>query len=657
MKALLRKIALLSLILPMAAVLAQSFVLDRTAATVNVRVSVRGAWGPDQIPIRVAYIAPSYRPMGAPVCSPMAMFAIGQNTSGGFGCNNGQRDGRAVLRTDVETTGNRGMEARLMVPVAPHSPAMTQIPEDSAFLPQELGTLQVLRGLPVPGASGNQTPAEGQLYFKLLPDFKVDGLYEFGGQRIARTLNGEQGVVLLQYFLETPEGTPRGSWMSFYDLLVEYPGSSANIRNTGSYFGFEHPNTLQSLTYERDAKRYVFQIFVKTRVSDDRINAALQNFRFGFARKDWGGFSDQTVCTRPDCILDPLRSFQAQLPGRHGALTYRMNGPLVLPARLSYRLATRDREGRPVDLSELQLKVTARRTTDNRTVESTLQQGRWNPYTSRMLVERPGVSYGDVGPLVAETRALLKLDDVDGAAYALRVSVVYRGVEYPADSIGPGNPIEAITLVGAAPGATGPLARPNSIFTNAHPYWQSYTVGKGFTDTWQSNIAFDHYPVYEVLFKKPALRRETLRFELAPDSLPGVIVASARRISDGRVFESSAVGGAAVLTLEDAPGASYQLSLRVNYQNRTYEPGQTPGRPLPGGRLQPTVLSVEVNNSGEPIAAREDRWRSFQLGARTDHVYRVSFAGVLPVRPVRPLPGPRPQIILPRDGETPGAGP
>lgn len=653
MKALLRKITLLGLILPLAAAWGQRIVLDRTGATVNVRVSVRGAWGPDQIPIRAAYIGLNYRPMGAPVCSPMAMFGIRDASSGGFGCNNGQPDSRPVLRTDIETTGNRGMEARLMVPIAPHSPAMTQIPEDSAFIPQELGTLQVLRGLVVPGASGNQPPAEGQLYFKLLPDFKFDALYEFAGQRVARTLSGEQGVVLLQYYLETPDAPPSGSWMRFYDLLVDYPGPGAALRYTGSYFGFEHPNTLQSLTYDRDNKRYVFQIFVKTRAPDDRINAALQNFRFGFARKDWGSFSDQSICTRADCLLDPLRSFQAQLPGRHGSLTYRMNGPLVLPARLSYRLATKDRDGRPVDVSELQLKVTAQRQSDSRTVNSTLQQGRWNPYTSRILVERPGVSYGDVGPLVNETRALLNLDDADGAAYTIRVSVVYRGVEYPADSIGPGRPIEAITLMGSAPGAPGPLARPNSIFTEAHPFWQSYTVGKGFTQTWPSNLAFDHYPVYEVLFRKPTLRRETLRFELAPDSLPGTLVASARRESDGRVFESAASGAAAVLTLEDAPGASYQLSLRVNYQNRTYEPGQSPGGGRPG-QLQPTVLSVEVNNSGEPIAAREQSWRAFRLGERTEHTYRVRFAGVLPIRP---QPGPRPQILIPRDGETPRPAP
>lgn len=654
MKASLRKLTFLGLVLPLAALLGQSFDFERTAASINVGVSVRGAWGPDQIPLRVAYIAVNYKPMAAPVCSPMMMHSIRANSSGAFGCSNGRPSARPVLQTDVETTGNRGAEAILMVPMAPFRTVSGIVPPNSAYTPPELGALSILRTLVIPPASGNQSLPEGQLYFKVLPDFKVEGFYEFGGQRISRPLNIEKGIVLLQYYLETPETPLGGSWMRFYDLLVDYPGSSSGVRYTASYFGYDGHGAIQAVSYDRENKRYVFQIFVRTHSEDAHINESLQNFRFGFARKDWGSLEDQMVCTRGDCIIDPLRSFQAQLPGRHGALSYRMNGPLVLPARLSYRLATKDQAGRPVDISELELKVTAQRRGDGRRVNSTLVQGRWNPYTTRMLVERPGVSYGNLGPLVTEARALLNLDDVDSARYVISISVVYRGVEYASDSIGPGNPIEAVTLVGSAPGASGPLARPTTIFTSAHPSWQTYTVGKGFTDTWQPNTVFDHYPVYEVLFRKPAAQRETLRFELAPESLPGTLSATARRTSDGRVFESVASGAAAVLMLEDAPGATYQLSVRVNYQNRTYEPGQSPGAVRPGGQLQPTVLSVEVNDSGAPIAARDDRWRAFKLGERSEHVYRVRFAGVLPIRP---QPGPGPQIILPRDGESPRSGP
>ncbi|MBX7059233.1 MAG: hypothetical protein K1X75_14295 [Leptospirales bacterium] len=633
MKSWIRKIVLALVLLPLAWLQAQRIVLDRTAATVNVRVSVRGAWGPDQIPLRLAYVAVSYRPMGQPVCSPMLFFSIREEGSSGFGCRNGQRDSRAALQTDIETSGNRGLEARLMVPMTPSGPAMAQIPEDSAFIPQQLGTLQVLRGLRVPGAPGSRTPPEGQLYFKLNPDFNVDTLYEFAGERRAATLNGQRGIVLLQYFLETPEPPSGGSWMQFYDLLVETADARGAARSLGSYFGFEHHNTLQSLAYDRENKRYVFQIFVKTGVSDDRINEALQRFRFGFARRSWGGYDDSTPCTRSECILDPLRSFQASMPGRHGSLSYRMDGPLVLPARLSYRLATRDRQGRPVDNSELELRVRAVREGSERTVESVAQSGRWNPYTSRMLVERPGVSYGEVGPLASETRALLNLDDVDGARYNLQVRVVYRGVEFPAEAIGPGKPIESITLIGTVPGATSAAARPNSIFTEAHPYWQSYLVGKGFSDTWPANQSFDHYPLFEVLFKKPEARRETLRFELAPDSLPGVILASARRLSDNRVFESVASGNAALLNLEDIPGAKYQLSFRVRYEDRDYLPGQRPGPVRPGGRLPPAVLSIERNNSGQPAPATDISWQDFSIGQRQEHSYRVRFVAMLPVRP------------------------
>lgn len=565
------------------------------------RVSIRGGYGPAGQPIQLAVVRTDHRrdPRGiADEGDSRARFWLLNNAADAPGTSrNVGSGGNAVLLRGVayQDTLTR---VNLMVPCI--GPSADTLSWRSEVYPDqtEPGLCPIAREGQLPLVASDQ--GEGLLRFELRPDRTIVTSFRGPGDREI-TARAPTGSLYMYYMLEYVLRGPnqRALFDRFYEVLLLYPDGSRIETDT---FG---PGA--TMSYNNSERTATYQAFVVQGTSawDATKLAGLRNYRVGVFRKDWDA-GNNFICARPECVFIEPRPIEPDGQNFFTRFEADLPAPLTLPGRMSFALASVDRQTREtLNLEGVELRAFAVRKSDGRRIESQAVQGQWE--NQRSVVSRqPG----------GTSRPYMVLDDAAGTGYDIGFEATYRGVTYRSQDMRATGPIFRIERP-ANSDRTGGFEK-----TEPDPIWTLYTIGQNHPVV----EGLDLYPHYVVYFRKPAPITHRLRFTLGGSVAPPLVIQAARSVGNEVITATRVDARNYVLELVDIPGSTYRLSIGI-------DPRGGPGM----DRRRYQVVSVKF---GANLFAFDDpRWQEytlFSVSGRPVFEARVEVTAGLRMTPLRP---------------------